>query len=425
MPGFRIALAALTLSLSAAAAAQPETLDRIVAVVNTDIVLQSELETATDEARGQILARGLSIPPLDVLREQVLERLILVRLQTQRAAQAGIRIDDRELNDVLNNIARQNGVTLAAFTEQLARDGVDFRSVREQVREEVLINRLKQREVDSRVVVTEQDVDLLLAQQGADPDREYQLSHILVSVPDGASAEKRQEARAEAGDLLQQLRGGADFADLAVRHSDGPQALSGGDLGWRRGDDLPEVFVSAAVELSPGAVSPVLTTASGYHLIKLEGTRGGGPRQTITETRAQHILIQANALRTEEQARAQASELYERILAGANFDDLAREISDDPGSKNAGGDLGWLPPGALVSDFQSQIDKLEKGDVAPPFRTQFGWHVARLTDRRTRDNTDEARRTQARQAIFQRKAAEEYELWLRRMRDEAYVEYRL
>lgn len=424
MPGFRTALAALTLSLSATALAQNETLDRIIAVINTDIVLQSELETAADEARGQILARGLSIPPLDVLREQVLERLILVRLQTQRAAQAGIRIDDRELNDVMNNIARQNNLTLAEFAEQLRRDGMDIRVVREQVREELLISRLKQREVDSRVVVTEQDIDLLLAQQGADPDREYQLSHILIAVPDGASAEERQDARAEADRLSQELSEGAAFADLAVQFSDGPQALSGGDLGWRRSDDLPEVFVAAAVELEPGEISPVLSAASGFHLIRLEGTRGGGPRQTITETRAQHILIQANALRTEEQARAQANELYDRIQAGANFDELARELSDDPGSRNAGGDLGWLPPGALVPDFQSQIDGLQPGEVAAPFRTQFGWHIAKLTERRTRDNTDEARRTQVRQAIFQRKAAEEYELWLRRMRDEAYIEYR-
>lgn len=430
LPPLRVLFAAASLSfvplaaMTAAATAAPQPLDRIVTIVNSDVILQSEVDESLDEARKQLISRGITVPALDVLRQQVMERLVLVRLQTQRAQQAGIRIDDRELNDVIANVARQNGLTAQQFAEQLSGDGMDFQFVREQIREEVIISRLKQREVDSRVVITDQDIDLFLAAQGSDPDMEYQLSHILIALPDGASAEQRSSVRAEADQVLAELRAGGSFADLAASHSDGQQALSGGDLGWRRAEDLPEVFATTAATLGQGQISDLLTTPGGFHIIRLMDKRGGGPRETVVETRARHILIQPDAIVSEDAARADILSIHARILAGEDFAKLAQENSDDPGSKNAGGDLEWMPPGVLVPDFQKEVDALQPGQMSQPFRTQFGWHIVRVDDRRTRDTTDESRRARARSAIFQRKSAEEYDLWLRRLRDEAYVEYR-
>ncbi|MEW6166382.1 MAG: peptidylprolyl isomerase [Pseudomonadota bacterium] len=414
----------LALGLTAPADAG-EPLDRILIVVNDGVILQSELDRAMDEARRQIRERGIAAPDEELLRGQVLERLILTRIQTQRAQAAGIRVDDRELNEVLANIARQNGMNLAEFADAVREDGMDYLAVREQVRDEIMIQRLRAREVDSRVTVTDQDVDLLLATQGADGDAEYRLSHILVAVPEGANADARDAARARAEKLLERIRAGEDFAEIAIAHSDGQQALQGGDLDWRRGADLPQVFAQAAARLTPGQTSNVIETSGGFHLVKLVDLRGGDERKTVNETRARHILIQTNAVRDDDQARLLARDIYNRLVAGEDFAKLAKQYSDDPGSKNSGGDLGFQPPGVFAPEFQIRIDQLQPGELSPPFRTQFGWHVAGVVERRTRDTTEETRRARARAAIGNRKAAEEYETWLRRLRSEAYVEYRL
>ncbi|HET8883104.1 MAG TPA: peptidylprolyl isomerase [Solimonas sp.] len=413
------------LGLAQSAQAAPQTLDRIIVVVNDGTILQSELEQAMDDARAQIAKRQLAAPPEDILRAQVLERLILTRVQTQRAEQAGIRIDDRELNEVLTNIAKQNGMTLSAFAEAVRADGLDYLALREQIRDEVTIQRLRNKEVDSRVVVTEPDVDSFLANEGADSDKEYRLSDILIIVPDGASQKVRDQARAKADDLLKRIKAGEDFAQLAIANSNGQQALQGGDLDWRKGSDLPAVFANTAAKLDKGQVSDVFETGSGYHIIKLTDVRGGAERKTVTETHARHILIQTNAIRTDDQARAQARDIYNRLKAGEDFVKLAKEFSDDPGSKNSGGDLGFQPPGVFVPEFQSRLDQLQPNEISEPFRTQFGWHVAQLLERRERDVTDEQRRARARTAIGTRKSAEEYDIWLRRLRNEAYVEYRI
>ncbi|WP_091532167.1 peptidylprolyl isomerase [Fontimonas thermophila] len=405
--------------------AAAELLDRILVIVDQGVILQSELDQAMEDARRQIRERGIRAPDEEALRAQVLERLILTRLQTQRAQQAGIRVDDRELNEVLTNIARQNNMSLAEFAEAVRKDGMDYLAVREQIRDEVMIQRLRAREVDSRVTVTDQDIDMLLASQGTDADVEYRLSHILVAVPEGASAEVREAARKRAEALLQRLRAGEDFAQVAIAHSDGQQALQGGDLDWRRGVDLPQTFARTAAKLAPGQISDLIETSGGYHIIKLVDRRGGGERTTVVETRARHILIQTNAVRNDDQARLLARDLYNRLQAGEDFAKLAKEYSDDPGSKNNGGDLGFQPPGVFAPEFQVRIDQLEPGELSPPFRTQFGWHIASVIERRTRDTTDETRRARARAAIANRKAAEEYDTWLRRLRSEAYVEYRM
>lgn len=402
-----------------------EPLDRILVVVNDGVILQSELDRAMDDARREIRARGIAQPGDDVLRNQVMERLILMRVQTQRAQQAGIRVDDRDLNEVLANVAKQNGMNLAEFAEAVRKDGMDYLAVREQIREEVIVQRLRAREVDSRVAVTDQDVDMLLAMQGADADAEYRLSHILVSVPEGAGSDVRDAARKEAEDLLKRVRGGEDFAQVAIAHSDGQQALQGGDLDWRRAADLPQAFAQTAAKLAPNQISDLIETSGGFHIIKLASVRGGGERKTVNETHARHILLQTNAVRTDDQARLLARDLYDRLQKGEDFSKLAKEYSDDPGSKNSGGDLGFQAPGVFAPEFQIRIDQLQPGELSPPFRTQFGWHIAGVIERRTRDTTDETRRARARSAIGNRKSAEEYDIWLRRLRNEAYVEYRM
>jgi peptidyl-prolyl cis-trans isomerase SurA len=355
-----------------------------------------------------------------------MERLILTRLQTQHAQEAGIKVDDRELNEVITNIAAQNKMTLGEFAKQIHDDGQDYLAVREQIREEVVMQRLRAKEVEGRVLVTDEDIDLFLANEGKTPDTEYHVSHILVSVPDGAATDVRDKARTKAEAIHKKLDGGADFAQTAISASDGQQALEGGDLGWRKLDDLPELFASELPKLKDNEISRVLETASGFHIIKLTGKRtAGGDRSQVNETHAEHILLQANAIRDEDATKQQAREIYDELKKGGDFHAIAKKLSDDPGSKAAGGDLGWTPSGAFTPDFQKQIDSLKPGEITAPFRTSFGWHIARVIERRTRDTTDEARRQKARQSIQNRKMQEEYESWLRKMREEAYVEYRL
>lgn len=419
-----VALAAATFAAAPTAHAEPVLIDRIVAVVNDGVVLQSELDRAISISNSQLRERGIATPPENVLRTQVLDRLINTRVQTQKAQEAGIRIDDRELNEVLGNIAQQNKMSLAQFADAVRKDGLDFLAVREQIRDEVVIARVRQQEVDSRAVVTDQDVDLFLANPANLDDAEYRLSTILVAVPEGATPEQREAARSKAQALKERLDKGQDFAQLAVAVSDGQQALQGGDLDWRKGPNLPSVFATTAPKLKLGEVSGVLDSAAGYHLIKLTAKRGGGETQTITETKAQHILLQANAIRDEAATLAQARELEKRLKAGEDFGTLAKEFSDDPGSKNAAGDLGFQPPGIFAPEFQIRLDQLQPGEISAPFTTQFGWHIARVNERRTRDTSVESRRAKARAAIGQRKSSEEYDTWLRRLRDEAYVELR-
>lgn len=409
----------------AAAPACAEPLDRIVAVVNDGVVLKSELDRALEMGRKQLADRKIGLPPEDVLRTQVLERLVLTRVQTQRAQEAGIRVDDRELNEVLAGLAGQNKMTLAEFAVAVRKEGMDYLALREQIRDEVTINRLRAREIETRVLVTDQDIALFLANQARLDQSEYRLSHILIAVPDGASGEARAKARAKAEDLLKRVRAGEDFAQLAIANSDGQQALAGGDLDWRPGASLPELFAGAVQTLKRGDVAPLLENASGFHILKLTDQRGGEQRKTVTETRAQHVLLQPNALRNEEQTKQEARQIHDRVLKGEDLGEIAKKVSDDTGSKASGGDLGWQPAGVFAPEFEKAIAALKPGQVGAPFRSSFGWHVVKVNERRTRDATDETRRARARAAIQNRKAAEEYDMWLRRLRAEAYVEIRL
>ena len=421
----RHAVLAALLACSATAYAAPVTLDRIVVVVNDGVVLQSELDRSLRMSAAQLKQRGINPPSESILRTQVLDRLITNRVIAQKAQEAGIRVDDRELNEVMNNLAQQNGLTIAQFADSVRASGLDFLSVREQVRDEVITSRIKQKEIDGRMSVTDQDVDLYLANKREGDDIEYRLSHILIAIPEAATGEQREAAKAKANALAQRIAKGEDFGELAAAESDGQQALQGGDLDWKKSTDLPTLFASTAPKLKTNQVSDVLETGSGYHLVKLTGKRGGATEDNnVVETHARHILLMPNAIRNEDATLLAARDLHARILKGEKLEDLAKTFSDDPGSKNSGGDLGFQATGTFVPEFQIRLDQLKPGEVSAPFHTQFGWHIARVDERRTRDLSDEMRRNKARNAIGTRKSAEEYEVWLRRIRDEAYIEIR-
>lgn len=415
---------ALTIALSTPARAA-QLVDYVVAVVNEDVILNSQLEEAVDSIKRQIRASG-NTPPTDTeLREQMRERLIMQEIQSQRAAQRGIRVGDEELNQALEGIARQNGMNLREFARALRSEGVDFLMVREQVRNELLTNSLRQREIDARVSVTDREIDAFLAKtRKNDQATEYRLEHILIAVPDGSTDDVRVAARAEAEQIRQAVIDGASFSQMAISRSDATTALDGGDLGWRTAGALPTLFADEVDDMSVGSISPVIETGSGYNLIRLADQRGGQAAQLITETRARHILLQPNAIRDEYETRERAAELLEELKGGRDFAEAAREYSDDSGSANQGGDLGWQGPGSFVPEFEQRLANLEANEISEPFETQFGIHIVQLLERRTRDSAEDIARNQARMAIRQRKIAEEYEDWLRRQRAEAYVELR-
>ena len=413
-----------TIALTSSAQAA-QLVDYVVAVVNEDVILNSELEQAVESIERQIRASGNTPPTETELREQMRERLIMQTLQAQRAEQRGIRVTDDDLNKALLQIAQQNGMDLRDFARALRAEGVDFLLVREQVRNELLATSLRQREVDARVNVTDREIDAFLAKtRKNDQATEYRLEHILVSVPDGSTDDVKDAARAEAEQIRQAVEDGASFSQMAIGRSDATTALDGGDLGWRTAGALPTVFADEVDDMSVGAVSQVIETGSGFNLIRLADQRGGQAAQMITETRARHVLLQPNAIRDETATREQAAELLEELKGGRDFAEVAREYSDDSGSANQGGDLGWQPPGGFVPAFEERLDSLDNDEISEPFETQFGWHIVQLIDRRQRDSAEDIARNQARQAIRQRKVGEEYEDWLRRQRAEAYVELR-
>jgi len=402
-----------------------ELLDRIVALVNEDVIMQSELE-----ARMQQVSRNIDaarMPPEDVLRRQVLDRMVIEELQLQFAENVGIQIDDITLNRTMQEIAQGNGMSLRDFREKLIAEEIDYDAFREQVRDEMTITRLRQRHVDSRVSVSEQEIDDLIASQAGAVDQgvEYRLGHILVSVPEAATPEVIQQARAKAESLRQRIvEGGEDFEQVAVAESDGQNALQGGDLGWRPSGRLPTLFARPVTLMNVGEVSDLIRSPSGFHLIKLTDRRGG-QQSNIIQTHARHILIRPSAVMSEAEARQELASLKRRIEGGESFADLARANSMDPGSAREGGDLGWADPGMFVPEFEEVMDTMQPGEISEPFRSPFGWHILQVLERREHDNSRELIRAKARDFIRERKRDEELELWLRRMRDEAWVEFRL
>ena len=402
------------------------TLDRIVAVVNGEVVTRHDLNQRVRLVSAQLAQQKTPLPAADVLERQVLERVISDRVLLQHARDSGIRIEDGQLEKILARVAADNRMSLPEFRQALERDGLSFARFREDIRDEVTLVRLREREVDSRIVVTEAEIDNFLrtreTQQGA--AEELALAHILVRLPEGASPEQIAERRARAEQALLAVRGGADFGQIAASFSDAPDALKGGDMGSRPLDRWPVLFAEASRTLKVGDVSGVLRSPAGFHILRVSARRASSSPVIVQQTRARHILIRINELTSENDARNRLSVLRDRIANGASFNELARLHSDD-GSAARGGELGWLSPGDTVPEFERAMDALKPGELSPPVRTDFGMHLIQVAERRSEDLTAERQRLLARQTIRARKADEAVQEWVRQLRDRAFVSIRL
>lgn len=398
----------------------------IAAVVDDDVITWNELNRRVETISAQLRQRGVQLPPQAILERQILERLIMEQLQLKRAREVGIQVDDEQLNGIIARIAEENGMPLSQFRSALEADGMSFAFFREQIRNEVMISRLKTNQVDNRVNVSPQEVEVFLEarEQQSEQDSEYRLRHILVSLPGNASPEQVEEGREKAEGLLRRLQQGEDFRQLAIAYSDGQQALEGGDLGWRRTGQLPTLFAEVVMQMQPGEHSEVIRSSGGFHLLLLEAKRGQ-ETAIVRQVNARHILIRTSELVSDNEARDRLQRLRERILGGEDFATLARANSEDPGSAVKGGELGWNDPGIYVESFRNALSNTEVGEISRPFKSPFGWHILQPLGWRDHDNTEEQLRNQAFQTLRERKIEEQTQSWLRRLRDEAYVEYRL
>ena len=412
------------------AARQPQRIllvDRIVAVVGREVVTASELTERRELAERQLRQQGTPLPERAILERQILDRLILDKAQLQLAKENGIRVEEVQLDRALERIAENNKMTLSAFRRELEKDGVAFDKFRDEVRQQIQLQRLREREVDDRIDVSDGEIDQFLAESkgGGGARNEYNLSHVLVRLPEQASPEQIEQARKKAEQARAEAASGADFAKIAASYSDAPDALKGGNMGWRGEDRLPELFASAVKSLRSGGTSPVLRSPGGFHIIKLLEQRGAEDGAPVQQTHARHILVRTNEVVSEADARRRLQDLRERIVTGgADFAEQARQHSAD-GSASRGGDLDWLLPGDTVPDFERAMDLLKPGEVSQPVKSPFGWHLVQVLERRAAGLTQERRRMQARQALKERKSDESFQDWLRQLRDRTYVEMRL
>ncbi|KFL37187.1 peptidylprolyl isomerase [Arenimonas donghaensis] len=423
---FLAALLALSTVLVPVTAPAQETtpIDGIVAVVDEDVILRSELDRAVANITAQYANQPGQLPPRDVLERQVLDRLVLSRLQLARARDSGIRVADGELAQAIESVAARNQMSQDQLRARLAQDGLSYDEFRSSLRDELLLERLQQRYVQSRVQVSEAEIDQLLAVREIGGP-EVRLANIIVALPDGANAEEVATAQKKARDIKTVVeRGDIDFAAAAIRFSDAPNALEGGDIGWRTFDAIPPAFVGLIQQLQKGQISEPIRGPGGYQLIQLVDTREAGV-QTMTEFNAQGILIRATPTVPSETARQKAEALRARIVAGEDFGKLAREHSEDTMSRNDGGDMGWFPVNAWGTSVGNQLMQLQDGEVSQPFQSEVGWHIIKRLGSREQDVTEQNRRNQAREIIAQRKAEEEFERFLRQLRAEAFVESRL
>ena len=400
-----------------------EPLDRIVAIAEDDVILQSELDRAVTQIQAQIQHNNpQQLPPMDVLRSQMLDRLIMNRLQIQRASSTGIRVTDNEVDQAIGRIAQSNNIDITQLRSALARDGVDYDDFRKQTKEQILVQRLQQRIMQGAGNVSDAEVDTLLA-SGNVKTGEIHLAHILIATPENASAEQIQTAKQKADDVKKQIDGGLDFAAAAIRYSNAQDALEGGDLQWRPLSALPEAFVQIGESLSPGQVSQVIRGPNGFHILKVVDKRGGGGKQLVTEYHARHIMIPVTELVSSAEAQKTAADLRRRIVDGKeDFAKLAKEYSKDPPTANLGGDMGWFPIDRFGTAVATALGSLKaNNEVSQPFQTDVGWHILQLLGKRDADRTVETQREQARELIRQRKAEDEIESTLRQFRSDSYI----
>jgi len=413
---------------AAAAPAAPRgtSLDRVVAVVNDGIVLQSALDQQIQLISQRLQQGGQQLPPRDILRQQVLERLVLQEIQMQRAARGGIKVSDEQVNQSLTELAQRNGVKFSDLPAVLEQQGIDYRSYREDIRRELILGQLRQRDVYSRIYVSPREIDQCIAKAKSAPEaaQEYEVAHILVSVPNSATPQQVEERAARAQGVYERAKRGEDFGDLAVAYSDAGTALEGGKLGWRKADQLPSIVATAVPTMKPGDVTEVIRTPSGFNIFKLVSERGAQQAALVSQVHARHILMQPSAVEDDETVRQKLERIRERVLKGEDFAAIASVSSADKGSATRGGDLGWTTPGSFVGEFEKQLNALQVNEISQPFKSQYGWHIVQLLGRRDYDASEDMTRNKCVQQLREARAEEETEIWLRRMRDEAYVEYR-
>lgn len=425
--GILLGLMVSLLPLPAAAAALPATtdVDRIVVIVNDDVITASELASRLSETKQQLALEKIKVPPDDILRKQLLDRMVLERLELQLATQTGIHVTDADVDRAFETLAQRNKLSVEDFRKAMTSNGMDVKAFRDQLRDQITIQQLLEREISNRITVTDGEINNFLEnrENQADMDVSYNLAHILIGIPESASPEAIQAAKKRAEDIYQQLKQGADFGQTAVSYSQGSDALKGGNLGWKKAGELPELFLGALKTMSPGDISEVLRGPNGFHILKLVDKRGDTQAAAVTQTHVRHILLRPSEILSVTEARQQLLNLRERIQHGEDFAALARAHSEDPGSAANGGDLGWVNPGQMVPEFEKAMNALQPNQLSEPVRTPFGLHLIQVLGRRTHDVTKERMLDAARQQIHARKADERYEQWSRQLRDEAFVEY--
>ncbi len=402
-------------------------LDRIIAVVNNDVITELELDIEVSNIKNQLRQQKTKLPSDAILKKQLLERMIMREIQLQLADRVHLRVNDEMLNRTLDNIAAQNNLSLKDLRETLKNDGVDFIQFRENMRHELIINQLQKRQVHNRISVTKQEIDRFIKnlELRGGKSTEYHIGHILIAIPEAASSEQISDAKKKSENIIKILSKGSDFTQTAIEMSDGQQALEGGDVGWRRFEALPTLFSEWVDGQKVGNVSHAIRSPSGYHIIKLLGKRDNDPQYVVTQTHARHILIRTGEFSSNSEARDRVAKLRERIIAGEDFTKIAKAHSDDPGSSTNGGDLGWINPGEMVPQFERVIAVLNKNQLSDPVQTRYGWHIIEVLGKRSHDNSDSVKRKKAQEAIRTRKIEPALQNWLRRLRSEAFVENRL
>lgn len=421
------ALLAAPMTLAEELSDTGEFLDGVVAIVNEGVVLRSQLDEQLAIITERATEQGMQLPPPEVLQEQIVERLVLSEIQLQRAERIGLQVSDQMLNQSIAAIAQQNGVPFEEMPRLLAEDGMDYAEFRRSLRDEITIDQLRRIEVGQSINVSEREVEQCIAdlEDNVVANSEYELSHILLSLPESADADEVREVEELSNQIYAQIQNGADFREMAVRYSAGPTALEGGSLGWMQGQQVPTLFTDVLQDMQMGDVSAPIRTASSFHIVKVDNLRSAVQRSEINQARVRHILIMPNEIIDDATARQRLDEALEKIRDGADFGEQAKLLSDDPGSANLGGDLGWAGPDTYAPEFEQTIADSETGEVSDPFRTQFGWHILEVMDRRVYDNTEDLKRQNCDIKIRNSKVEEESQQWMQRLRDEAFVETRI
>ena len=399
-------------------------LDSIVAIVDQEVITEKELEEKINSVVNNLKSQKIEIPSESILRKQVLERLIANSIQVQLAYQTGLKINDTQVDKTIERIAEKNKLNIADFKKTLEKDGTNFYKFREEIRNEITIAQLKEREVDSKIIITEGEIDNFLSAQSKEIQDEFEVAHILIRVPEDASPEKIEKLKNRAEEAYKQIQSGKNFTQVSAAFSETPNALEGGNLGWKKTSDLPTLFVDALKKTEIGKPTPILRSPNGFHILKLINKKGSSAPLVVEQTHVRHILIKLSEITSENEGRQKLIGIKERIENGTKFEDMAKQYSEDP-SANNGGDLGWINPGDTVPDFEKTMKQLNINQISDPIKTPFGWHLIQVIERRSQDMSKESARIQARQQIKMRKSEEAYQDWLQELRDRSFVELRL